>query len=177
MLVSAPMQRFLVLAALVGCANTAADLPLTIPLGLDRDATTKQLADHQYCYKVDPPQRTVTYPRCDRVGTDWGESWVTASFDNDHLVELRRWERFTDFNRATERWHQLVVDRAAQTPESEAALQTLRAQGLLQAGTKAVKAFQVAPNTIVGVYLLEPSPPENASILEKVVLISADRNP
>jgi hypothetical protein len=34
-----------------------------------------------------------------------------------------------------------------------------------------VKAFQVAPNTIVAVYLLTPSPPEGASILERIILV------
>lgn len=172
MLYRAAMRFLLVAAVLGGCASTAADLPLTIPLGLDRDATTKALADHQYCHKVDPPQKHEHYPRCDRIGTDWGQSWVTAEFGDDNkAVELRRWERFDDDAKATERWHQLVVAREEQTPASEAALEALRKQGLLQPGIRAVKAFQTAPNTVVAVYLLTPSPPENAAVLESVTLI------
>ena len=156
--------------------HTTAETPLTVSLGLDRDATTKALQDHQYCHKVDPPQKTETFPRCNRVGTEWGESWVTASFENDHTVELRRWERFTEDSHAVERWNQLVVDRNKDTPESDAALQILRAQGLLQPGTRAVKAFQVAPNTIVAVYLLTPSAPEQASVLERIgILVGAPK--
>lgn len=172
MVVSAPMRLLLSLALVSGCAAVTADSPLTVSLGLDRDATTKALHDHQYCHKIDPPQKTETYPRCDRVGTEWGESWITAGFENDKLVELRRWERFTDDSRAVERWNQLVLDHNKLTPESEAALAILRAKGLLQPGTRAVKAFQSDPNTIVAVYLLTPTPPEQASVLEKIVLVA-----
>lgn len=172
MLYRAPMRVLLLAAALAGCASTAADLPLTIPLGIDRDATTKALADHQYCHKVDPPLKREHYPRCDRVGTDWGQSWVTAEFGDDNkLVELRRWERFDDDARATERWNQLVVARNQSTPESEAALEKLRKQGLLQPEIRAVKAFQVNATTVVAVYLLNPTPPENAAVLEVVTLV------
>ena len=166
------MRLLIPLVVLVGCAETTADSPLTVTLGLGREATTKALHDHQYCHKVDPPQKIETYPRCARVGTDWGESWITAEFsDAGKLVELRRWERFTDDGRAVERWNQLVIERNKLVHESDAALQTIRAQGLLQPGTRSVKAFQVDASTVVGVYLLTPSPPEQASVLEKIVFV------
>ena len=150
-------------------------MPLTVSLGLGRDATTQALHDHQYCHKVDPPQKIETYPRCERVGSEWGESWITAEFAEDKLVELRRWERFTDDSRAVERWNQLVIDRNKLVPESDAALQILRSQGLLQPGTRAVKAFQIDRGTVVGIYLLTPSAPEQASVLEKIVLVGATK--
>ena len=170
------MRLLFSLAVFAGCASTTADMPLTVSLGLGRDATTTALRDHQYCHKVDPPQKIETYPRCERVGTEWGESWITAEFAEDNrLVELRRWERFTDDTRAVERWNQLVIDRNKLVPESDGALQVLRAQGLLQPGTRAVKAFQVDPHTVVGIYLLTPSAPEQASVLEKIVLVGAGK--
>jgi hypothetical protein len=165
-------MRFLALLTLcVGCAGVAADSPLTVSLGLDREATTKALHDHAYCHKVDPPQKNESYPRCDRVGTEWGESWVVATFDNDRSVELRRWERFTDDNRAVERWNQLVLAREKLGPASDEALQALRTNELLLSGTRAVKAFRLDPKTIVAVYLLTPAPPEDANVLERVVYV------
>ncbi|MBA3541973.1 MAG: hypothetical protein H0T79_20320 [Deltaproteobacteria bacterium] len=130
---------------------------------------TTQLRSHQYCHEnAGPPTRSESYPRCERVGPEWGESWVVAIFDNDTLVELRRWERFTDDNKAVERWNKLVADRNAITPESAEALQALRTSGLLQPGTRIVKAFRDG-DSLVGVYLLTPTAPEDASVLEKII--------
>ncbi len=174
MVVSAAMRllsSIVLVGVSAGCASTTAEAPLTISLGLGREATTTALHDHQYCHKVDPPQKIETYPRCNRVGSEWGESWVTAAFENDKVVEIRRWERFTEDSHAVERWNQLVLERNKIVPESEGALAVLRTQGLLQPGTRAVKAFQIDPTTVVAVYLLAPSPPEEASVLEKIVLV------
>ena len=162
---------------LFGCAKSSPEAPLRVNLGIDRSSTTKAMADHQYCWEEQrPATRYENYKRCERPGPEWGESWVTAVFDGsgEKLVEVRRWERFTDEARATERWNQLVGDRAKSTPMSDEALATLRASGLLQAGTKALRAFREG-EVVIGVYLLEPTPPEEASILERIVALPAKR--
>ncbi|MBA3455164.1 MAG: hypothetical protein H0T42_18890 [Deltaproteobacteria bacterium] len=166
----APIIWILLFAA--ACGGVAAEAPLTLKLGIPRDQATSQLRSHQYCHKSDgPPQKLETYPRCKRAGTEWGESWVTARFDGDTLVELRRWERFADDNAAIERWNQLVADRLKLGPDDPEALEALRARGPLAAGTRSVKAFHVDSTTIAAVYLLTPSPPEDASVLETIIRV------
>jgi hypothetical protein len=142
-----------------------------VSLGIPRDRATAELKKHSYCHKTDGMAGKVElYPRCDRPGAEWGESWVSARFDGDQLIELRRYERFSDDARATERWNQLVGDRNALTPATDEAAAALR-EKLLEPGTRTVRAFRVGPETIVGVYLLTPTPPEQASILEAVIRV------
>ena len=161
-----------VLTFSVACGGVAAEAPLTLKLGIPRDQATSQLRSHQYCHKTDgPPQKVETYPRCKRAGTEWGESWVTARFEGDTLVEVRRWERYAEDTAALERWNQLVADRLKISADEPEALEALRARGPLEAGTRSVKAFRVDANTIVAVYLLTPSPPEDASVLEAIVRV------
>jgi hypothetical protein len=150
-----------------GCGGAIAEQPLTIPLGIDRAAADTALEQHQYCHHVDGPRPKIeTYQRCKRVGTEWGESWVQATYDDaGKLVELRRYERFTDEERATERWNQLVADRAR---TGQPADQTALGDRPLEPGTRTVKLFRVGGDTVVGVYLLEPEPPRDANILEAV---------
>ena len=154
------------------CGGVAAEAPLTLKLGIPRDQATTQLRSHQYCHTSDgPPKKVETYPRCKRAGTEWGESWVTARFEGDALVEVRRWERYADDNAAIERWNQLVADRLKISKDEPEALDALKARGPLESGTRTVKAFRVDANTIVAVYLLTPSPPEDASVLEAIVRV------
>jgi len=163
--------RVLALAALASCGGAIADHPLTIPLGIDRATADVQLQQHKYCHKVDGPRPDVeTYPRCDRPGAEWGESWVQAHYDGGKLVELRRYERFCEDAKAMERWNQLVAERSKVGESSQEATTALRSK-LLEPGTRTVKAFRVDDTTVVGVYLLTPQEPENASILEAVILI------
>jgi hypothetical protein len=162
-------MRLALLVVLAGCAGTTAEAPLTVSLGLPRADAERALREHQYCHTANPPTAEEMFPRCDRPGTEWGESWVTARFDGDTLVELKRWERFTDDARATERWNQLVMARAKVSPESPEAIAALRDKGLLEAGTRTVKAFRVGADTIVGVYLLTPTEPQQANVLEAIV--------
>ncbi|MDQ3370143.1 MAG: hypothetical protein M3680_32395 [Myxococcota bacterium] len=124
------------------------------------------------------PATTEVYPRCDRPGTEWGESWVTARYAEGKLVELKRYERFSDDARAVERWNELVGARTRLGPESAEATAELRTREL-EPGTRSVKVFRVDAETIVGVYLMTPTSPrrdasegssnEGASILEAVV--------
>jgi len=39
---------------------------------------------------------------------------------------------------------------------------------VLPAGTRSVKAFRGDDGVVIGIYLLTPSPPENANVLEQV---------
>ena len=161
-----------VLAFGVACGGVAAEAPLTLKLGIPRDQATSQLRSHQYCHTTDgPPQKVETYPRCKRAGTEWGESWVTARFDGDTLIEVRRWERYAEDTAAVQRWNQLVAERMKISADDPEALEALRARGPLEAGTRSVKAFRVDANTVVGVYLLTPSPPEDASVLEAILRV------
>jgi hypothetical protein len=160
--------------ALAACGGAAADSPLTMQLGLSHAATESQLRSHHFCLETHPSvvthtQKQQKYPRCDRAASEHGDAWVIAIYDQDKLVELRRYERFGDDNRAVERWNELVAARMKKAPASDDALQQIQAKGVLPAGTRAVKAFPGEPGTVVGVYLLQPSPPENAQILEQVI--------
>jgi hypothetical protein len=160
---------------LLACGGgITADHPLTIPLGIERTAADAELARHQFCHTVDGPRPDLeTYPRCKRPGAEWAEAWVTARYKDNKLVELRRYERFTDDARATERWNQLVAARAKTGDGGSEATAALHSRPL-EPGTRTVKAFRVDANTVVGVYLLTPRPPDEASILEAVVMIPRD---
>jgi hypothetical protein len=166
-----PLVSLVSLVSLVaaGCATITAESPLTVALGQPRAEAEAELRAHQYCHVENPPERIELYPRCDRPGIEFGDSWVSATYDGDRLVELRRWERFDDEAHALARWNQLVVDRTKQTPPSTEAGDALRVRGVLPPGTRTVAAFRVDDETVVGVYLLDPSPPENAALLERVV--------
>ena len=160
------------LFVLAGCAGPTAESPITVSLGAPREQVIADLEKkHRYCAKPahrPPPTGTDTYPRCDRPGAEWGESWITAKYEDGKLVELKRYERFADDARAVERWNQLIGDRAKVTPEDATAVMRARP---LEPGTRSMKAFKVGANTIVGVYLLTPTPPEDASILEAIVQV------
>lgn len=159
------------LAGLGGCGGVTAESPLTVSLGIPRDQAQIALERHRYCREQDgPPQKTETFLRCDRPGLEWGESWVVASYDGDTLVELKRYERFSDDGRAVERWNQLVEARTKVTPGSPNADRALRDK-LLEPGTRTVKAFRIDAGTLAGIYLLTPTPPEDASILEAIIRI------
>ncbi len=166
--------RFLavmVAGGVVGCGGVTAESPLTISLGIPRDAVHARVKAHKYCPKEgERAAKTEVYPRCTRPGAEWGESWIAARFEDGKLVELKRYERFADDNRAIERWNQLIGERAKLTPESAEAKTSLRTREL-EPGTRSVKAFRVDANTIVGVYLLTPSPPEDASVLESILRV------
>jgi hypothetical protein len=166
-------------SALAACGGPVAESPLTMQLGLSHDATERELRAHQFCLEtssstVKHTQQKQVYPRCERTAAEHGEAWVVAIYDGDKLVELRRYERYGDDNRAVERWNELIAARMKQAPASEAALQRIKDRGLLQSGTRSVKAFEGQPGTVVGVYLLTPSPPDRANVLEQVTYAERD---
>lgn len=157
--------------AAAGCAGPQAEAPLRVRLGTPRAQARTELRAAQFCPQAadGPAPRVETYPRCPRSGSEWSQAWVTARYDKDALVELRRYERFTDDGRAMERWNELVTARRQHAPESAEAAAVLSPRGELQPGTRTFKAFRVDADTVVGVFLLTPQPPEDASILELVV--------
>lgn len=165
------MPRFLLgVPFVLACGGMAAEAPLTVKLGIPRDQALTELHAQQFCFTPDGPARRVeTYPRCARAGTEWGEAWVTATYDAGVLIQLERFERYDDDDRAVERWNQLIVERAKASPDARDAGVELRARGPLAAGTRSVKAFKIDATTIVAVYLLTPSPPAQASVLEAIV--------
>lgn len=159
--------------ALAACGGPVAEAPLTMQLGLSHEATEKELRAHQFCLQtststVKYTEQKQTYPRCQRAASEHGEAWVIAIYDGDKLVELRRYERYSDDNRAVERWNEMIGARMKKSQPSEQALQKIKDRGLLQSGTRSVKAFDGEPGTVVGVYLLTPSPPDQANVLEQV---------
>ncbi|HEY4057046.1 MAG TPA: hypothetical protein VGM39_10575 [Kofleriaceae bacterium] len=166
------MRRFLLglTISLAACAGTSAEAPLTLKLGTPHDQALEDFKKASFCPKIDgPAQQTETYPRCERAGTEWGDAWVTAKYDNGKLLEVRRWERYDNDDHAVERWNKLVSDRMHASPDATDAGDLLRARGPLEPGTRSVKAFLIDSKTIVAVYLLTPSPPENASVLEAIM--------
>lgn len=162
-------MRLIPLVFLAACGGANAESPLTIQLGITHAATEQALHAHQFCRE--PGQidsKSELFPRCDRTASELSDSWVNAVFDGDRLIELRRWERYSDDARAVERWNALIAARTKTSTPSEEALQQLRVKGLLQPGTRSVKAFRGDEGTVIGIYLLTPTPPEQASVLEKV---------
>jgi hypothetical protein len=159
--------------ALAACGGPVAEAPLTMKLGLSHDDTEKALRSHQFCLEtsssvVKHTQQKQVYPRCKRAAAEHGEAWVIAIYDAGKLVELRRYERYGDDNRAIERWNELVGARMKVSPASEEAATKIKQRGALQPGTRSMKAFFGQPGTVVGVYLLTPYPPDNANVLEQV---------
>lgn len=165
-------RGMLVVALVCACGGPTAEAPITVSLGAKREQVIADLkTKHRYCAKLDGPQPANTtdiYQRCERPGAEWGESWIAAKYEDGKLVELKRYERYSDDARAVERWNQLVGDRMKVSPESAEATEILRKR-LLEPGTRSMKAFQPDASTIVGVYLLTPTPPDDASILETIV--------
>lgn len=164
---------FVLCAVLAGCGGATSSAPLRVKLGIPRDQAISELRAAKFCFTPDGPGRPVeTFQRCDTPGSDHAEAWVVARYDNDQLVELRRYERFNDDARALERFNELVAARAELSPDAgDPGKAALRKDGALEPGTKMVKAFQADADTMVGVYLLTPMPPDQASILEAVVRV------
>ena len=164
------MKAGLLVILLAACGGPSAEAPVTVALGTPRDQVIHDLKAKQgYCAKDgELPQATEIYNRCARPGAEWGESWIAAKYDAGKLVELKRYERFSEDARAVERWNQLIGDRAKLNPPTDEAAAALKGRPL-EPGTRSVKAFRVDGSTIVAVYLLTPTPPEDASILEAIV--------
>jgi hypothetical protein len=151
------------------CGGATAEAPLTVPLGITHKDAEKALKDHQFCHQSGQlPQKDELYPRCDRTAAELGDAWVTAQFDGDRLIELRRWERYGDDTAAVQRWNDLVAARMKTSAPSDEALQALKDKGLMEPGTRTVKAFRDKDGTVIGVYLLTPSEPQKANVLEKI---------
>ncbi len=171
-------MRLIPLVILVAaCGGASAERPLTVTLGQSHDATEAALKKHQFCLKtgsgdIKHTQQKQTYPRCDRPASELGDAWVIARYDGDKLIELRRFERYGDDATAVKRWNDLVGERMKIAPASDEALQQIKEKGQLEAGTRTVKAFKNADGTVVGVYLLNPSPPDNANVLEKITFVN-----
>lgn len=165
---------FLIMTCALACGGATAESPITVTLGAPREQVIRDLeSKHRYCAKPEHrPHGTKTdvYQRCERAGAEWGESWIAASYVDGKLVELKRYERFTDDARAVERWNQLIGERMKLAPESAEATSALRGRPL-EPGTRSLKAFKIDAKTAVGIYLLTPTPPEDASILEAIVEI------
>jgi hypothetical protein len=163
------MKLPVLVGLLAACGGPSAEAPLTVNLGITHDVAERELAAHQFCrVHGQPDANHELYPRCDRTAAELGEAWVNATFEGDRLVELRRWERYPDDNRAIERWNEMLAARSKVSTPSDEALQHLRERGVLPAGTRSVKAFRGDDGVVIGIYLLTPSPPENANVLEQV---------
>ena len=176
------MRPIPLVLALAACGGAAAETPLTLQLGTSHEATEKALRSHQFCLETNSStvkytQQKQVYPRCERAAAEHGDAWVIAIYEGDKLVELRRYERYGDDARAVERWNELVGARMKKTPATDDALAKIKQRGLLQAGTRSVKAFAGEPGTVVGVYLLTPYPPDNANVLEQVMYASETNIP
>src|SRR5690606_26153701 len=131
------------------------------------------LREHQFCLRttsadVKHTQREQVYPRCERAAAEHGDAWVIAKYEGDKLIELRRFERYPDDDQAVVRWNELVFARMKLAQPSDQALQQIKDRGELEPGTRSVKAFPGENGTVIGVYLLTPSPPDHANVLEKI---------
>jgi len=159
-----------------GCGGAVAEAPLAVKLGITHDQTEQALREHQFCLEtssstVKHTQQKQTYPRCQRAAAEQGDAWVVARYDGDKLIELRRFERYGEDDHAVARWNELVTARMKTSQPSDQALQQIKDRGQLEPGTRTVKAFSGADGTVIGVYLLTPSPPDNANVLEKITYV------
>src|ERR1041385_1601776 len=132
------------------CGGAAAESPLTVQLGLTHDQTARVLKEHQFCLEtssatVVQTQQKQVYPRCNRPASEDGEAWVVAMYEGDKLIELNRFERYGDDAKAVERWNDLVGARMKVSQPDDAALKQIRDKGLLEPGTRSVKAFRGEP--------------------------------
>ncbi|MBL9020218.1 MAG: hypothetical protein JNL83_38890 [Myxococcales bacterium] len=152
-----------------GCGGITAEAPITLKVGTDRAAARKELRAHKFCFKEDggPQPNPDVFPRCSRAGAEWGESWVAVRYEAEKVVEVKRYERYSDDARAVERWNQLVGDRTKLHPDAPDATAFIQTKAL-EPGTRSVKAWRLDPQTVVGAYLLTPTPPANASVLEAI---------
>jgi hypothetical protein len=158
--------------ALVACGGASAEGPLTVPLHLEHQQLVGALKSHEYCAREELGAKGVeVFPRCDVPGTEFGQSWVIAYYDGGGRVwKLERFERYEEEARALDRFNALIEKRAASAgPPSDDAKAALSAQQELPDGTKTWVAFRTGESTLVGVFLLQPRPPQYASVLEEVV--------
>jgi hypothetical protein len=162
---------------LASCGGTSAQTPLDVPVGLRRDQLRDELRRFEYCQKEEVVDHTEVFPRCKITGTELGESWVVAHYDESgRAVKVQRWERYAEEQRGLDRFNALIEKRSAQSgPPSDDAKAQLSAQQPLPEGTKTWVAFTSGTSALVGVYLLDPSPPQNAMILEELVEVAAPR--
>lgn len=163
-----------VAAGVVGCGGASADRPLTIPVGLTRDALIGELRSIEYCEGDALASERVArevFEKCDVPGVEHGQSWVVAHYQDGRVARLQRFERFADPARAQDRFNLLIEKRtAANGPPDDGARATLAAREL-PSGTRTWVAFRAGATTVAAVYLLDPQPPENASILEEIVSV------
>jgi hypothetical protein len=162
-----------VVVGLAACGGPSAESPLAVEIGLRRDQVASALREQDYCAGANPPTEREIFPRCTHPGADWGDSWVEAEYAEGRVVRLRRWERWSDDARAVERWNQLVAARRERGGDLTTARAQLAGQQELPAQTRSWMAFWAGDRTLVGVYLLRPSPPANAAILEEIVPVRA----
>jgi hypothetical protein len=164
----------------VGCGGASAQTPLDLPMGTTRAELVHQLRSHEYCEGREPAAEaalTETFPRCSAPGAEYAQSWVVAYYDEGgRVVKVQRWEKYAEPDRALDRFNELVEKRtqAAGTPSVEAK-QIIGRQEPLPMGTTTWVAFPSGEYAAVGVYLLDPSPPENANVLEEIVEIQPPR--
>jgi hypothetical protein len=152
-----------------GCGGITAESPITLKVGTDRATARKELRAHKFCFKEDggPQPNPDVLTRCSRAGAEWGESWVAVRYEAEKVVEVKRYEQYSDDARAVERWNQLVGDRTKLHPDAPDATTFIQSKAL-EPGTRSVKAWRLDPQTVVGAYLLTPTPPANASVLEAI---------
>lgn len=162
--------------ALAACGGASASGPLMVPVGLTRAELAGELRAYEYC-PGEPGGESAVYPRCDVPGVEHAQSWVVAHFRDDRVVKLQRWERYAEEPRGLERFNQIIEKRSAGGPPTQEAKDLISAQQELPAGTRTWVAFRAGERTLVGVYLLDPRPPQHATVLEEIVELGADTVP
>jgi hypothetical protein len=163
----------LTLATLGACASVS-EGSLQVPLGLPRDQVPAAVRRYDFCVGDQGSRVEETFPRCKGPGIDYRDAWMVAGYDGGRLMRLARYERWDDDNRAVERWNALIASRTKLTgPASDEARQAVMAQRDLPPGTRSWQAFRAGDHALVAIYLLTPSPPSNASVLEELLGPSA----
>jgi len=164
--------RILCAAVLIAaCGGPSAERPLDVTVGVSRDELIRELRSFEYCQHDQAVHESETFPRCEVTGVEFGQSWVVAHYDEGgRVTKVQRWERYPEDQRGVERFNALVEQRTkANGPSTEEAKKLIVARQELPAGTRTWVAFRRGETTLVGVYLLQPSAPENATVLEEII--------
>ena len=160
----------------VGACGASPGAPLNIAPGITREQTATALGKYDYCKKPGPVRPTQTYDHCAGPGVQDGHSWVVAEFAGDVLTKLQRWERYSDGDKATERWHELVTKRAEiNGPPSDRVRAKLSRLRGVPANAISWAAFTTSDfRTVIGVYLLRAVDDDDANVLEEILIAPPD---
>lgn len=154
-----------------GCGAGARG-PAQFDLFVGRARAEQQLRDAKLCREPGPQRRSELYRRCDEPGHQRGAMWARVEYDrSDRLALVQIMERYATAEEATERWNQLVQERAAaHGEESKDARSAVTKLGRVPAGTTLWMSWYVDGGvSIVSVYLVRDAVGDDPNVVQEFV--------